>query len=247
MKQEINLIHANIDNLTSLWKIAATTYQSYYSNSKLSYGWVKTSDWPNRLWFNQDITPEIITSAKEKLASSPVPLTVPYWDIYKSKSNQILEKNGFKTSFEQIGMSLKLKKPFDKQYDLNIQQVSNRNEATQWSEIFEQSFGYRIHPDILLKTKSSIFYYLAYNQGQAVGTAVLHKTNDIIGVHSVGIPPQMRRKGFAAQLMKLLINHAIKNGNSYMTLQASDMGKNLYLKLGFEEQFIIKNYVLQDQ
>ncbi len=66
-----------------------------------------------------------------------------------------------------------------------------------------------------------------------------------MGVHSVGIPPEMRRKGYAKQIMKLLINSAVDNACDYMTLQASDMGKNLYLNLGFKEQFTIKNYKLQ--
>jgi len=45
--------------------------------------------------------------------------------------------------------------------------------------------------------------------------------------------------------MKLLINIAVENGNEHITLQASNMGKNLYIKLGFKEQFSIKNYTLQ--
>ncbi len=55
----------------------------------------------------------------------------------------------------------------------------------------------------------------------------------------------MRRKGYAEQIMKLLINIATEEGVDYMTLQASDMSKNLYLKLGFEEQFTIKNFKIQ--
>ncbi len=57
----------------------------------------------------------------------------------------------------------------------------------------------------------------------------------------------MRKRGFAEQIMKRLTNMAVENGSEYVTLQASDMGKNIYLQLGFEEQFVIKNYFLQPE
>ena len=142
-------------------------------------------------------------------------------------------------------MSLKLDKPLKIKENLNLQLVSNISEAKLWAEIFKNSFGYRIHQETILKTKNEINYYIAYSQSQAVGTAISYKTNSIMGVHSVGIPPEMRRKGYAKQIMKLLINSAVDNACDYMTLQASDMGKNLYLNLGFKEQFTIKNYKLQ--
>jgi len=61
----------------------------------------------------------------------------------------------------------------------------------------------------------------------------------------MGNPPEMRRRGFAEEIMKLLINRVFDNQGKYITLQASGMGKNGYLKLGFEEQFIIRNYRLK--
>lgn len=244
MKEKVNInsIQANIENLTSLWQIASTSHQSYFTSNIVSYGWIENSDWPNRIWYHQDINQEIIDTTKKIIETSPVKLTIPYWNISGGTANKILEENGFKILFEQLGMSLKLHTPFTEQNDLNIRRVSNRSEATLWSELFVRSFGYRIHPDTLVKTITKIDYYLAYHQGQAIGTAILHKTDTVVGVHSVGIPPEFRKRGFASQIMKLLINLAIIEGGDYMTLQASDMGKNIYLKLGFEEQFVIKNY-----
>ena len=155
------------------------------------------------------------------------------------------EGQGFTKLFEQVGMSLKISKPLKTQDNLNIQLVSNNSQTNLWAKLFEMSFGYKIPEEILLETKNEIDYYIAYTQNQAVGTAISYRTNNIMGIHSVGIPPEIRRKGYAEQIMKLLINSAAEDNCDYMTLQASDMGENLYLSLGFKEQFIIKNYKLQ--
>lgn len=245
MKVKNKLIEANIENLTSLWKVASTPFDSYFQTLNFEYCEIKNSDWPNKLWFNQDIDQDIITSAKAILQSKPTNFTIPYWNIYKHNSSDLLEKNGFKIQFEQKGMSLKLRAPFRIKCDLNIRLVSNASEAKHWSELFTQSFEYKISSETIVKSFKNINYYIVYRQNQAVGTAISHKTNNIIGVHSVGILPKMRRKGFAEQIMKLLINLAIQDNIDYMTIQASNMGEKMYLKLGFEVLFVIKNYALQ--
>ncbi|EAR00055.1 GNAT family N-acetyltransferase [Maribacter sp. HTCC2170] len=244
MNEANTLISLNIDNLTSLWKTVSMPYHSYFSESRFDYCFMKDFDWPNRLWFHKDLSQEIISSTKEKIISISATLTIPYWDIYGHKILKSLESEGYVNQFEQVGMSLKLDKPLKVEDNLNIQLVTKKSDAILWSQLFKSSFGYKIHPEILIKSLKKIDYYIAYSQEHVVGTAIAYNTNKVMGVHSVGIPPAMRRKGYAEQIMKLLINSAVKNGSQYMTLQASDMGKHLYLKLGFQEDFVIKNYKL---
>jgi len=245
MKETTNLIHANIKNLTSLWKTVGISFDSYCKTPDFEYCEINNTEWPNRLWLNKNINQETIDLIKEKLATTPSNITLPIWNIYDKNEDTILGLNGFKVKFEQVGMSLKLSNPFDIKSDVKIQLVTNDTEAKLWSELFIKSFGYVISFDTIIKTLKDINYYIAYHDGLAVGTAILHETNNVMGIHSVGIPPEMRRRGYAEQIMKLLINIAVENGNEHITLQASNMGKNLYIKLGFEEQFLIKNYTLQ--
>jgi len=245
MNEAKTLISLNIDNLTSLWKTVSIPYHSYFSESRFDYCFIKDFEWPNRLWFHKDLSQEIVSSTTEKIVSISSALTIPYWDIYGQKILEIFESEGYVNQFEQVGMSLKLDKLLKVEDNLNIQIVSKKSDAILWSQLFESSFGYKIHPEILIESWKKIDYYLAYSQDLAVGTAIAYKTNTVMGVHSVGIPTKMRRKGYAKQIVKLLINSAVKDGCDYMTLQASDMGKNLYLKLGFQEDFVIKNYKLR--
>lgn len=79
----------------------------------------------------------------------------------------------------------------------------------------------------------------------AIGTLTLFQTEKIMGIHGVGVIPEMRKKGFAEEIMKFAINEAIDADAQYAQLQASDLGKDIYRRLGFEDLFLIKNYVLE--
>jgi len=241
----MNIIESNIKNLTSLWKVVSEPFSSYFSNTDFNYSLIKNSEWPNRLWFDQDINQNTITLIKEKLSSVSTNLIIPYWDIYNSNSFELLEKNDFNLKFEQSGMALKLNRLTNVLDILKLRKASTKKDTELWSKLFSKAFGYFINPVLLIKTYKNINYYIAYHQDQAVGTGILHITDNISGIHSVGVIPEHRRKGYAEQIMKLLINQSIKINSDYVTLQSSDMGKNLYLKLGFKEQFKIKSYALQ--
>lgn len=241
----MNIIEYNINNLTSLWKTVSQPFNSYFTENGFNYSLIKDSEWPNRLWLNEDIDQDKIVLIKEKLASISTSLIIPYWDIYKSNSFKILEENNFKLKFEQIAMSLKINHSFCKLNDFKLIKVSTQKSAKLWSIIFKKSFGYLINPKLITKTYKHINYYIAFHKSEAIGTGILHTTNRISGIHSVGIVPKQRRKGYAEEIMKILINKSIKKNTDYITLQASEMGVGLYLKLGFKEDFRIKNYTLQ--
>lgn len=237
-----NLITANIENLTTLWKAASIPFNAYFENPFFNHCEVKDSDWPNRLWFNNDLSQDDINMAIENSSVNLANLKFPYWDIYNSNSFELMEKNGFKLLSEQVGMSLKLEKPFTVPDDINVKAVSNDAEAKLWAELYPKGFGYRISKEIVIKTYTEINYYLAYYQNQPAGTAIVWNTKGISGIHGVGVVPEMRRKGLAKGIMNFLLNNSIESNAEYATLQSSPMGKNIYLKLGFEEQFVIKNY-----
>jgi GNAT superfamily N-acetyltransferase len=242
MKVAFNTIQANIDNLTALWKQASLPFDGYSEAGAFDYCEVQHSEWPNRLWFNTDITPELLTAAAAQIADRPVTFTLPYWDIYHSDGYTLLDTPAFEKKTEQIGMSLKLDQPFQQTIHLEHRRVADQAAAKLWSDLFKQAFGYYISEEILTRTCNDIEYYIAWNNAQPVGTAILYNTANVAGIHAVGVIPEMRRKGFADDMMAFVLNRAIALHAEYATLQASAMGKGLYLKLGFKEEFSIKNY-----
>jgi len=234
----------NLHNLTSLWKTAALSFDSYQARPLFDLAYIENTQWPNRLWFHQDITKTSLLAAKSILEKTSTQLTIPYFDIYNSNSFELLEAEGFSLRFEQVAMFLKPKESLQGKSNFHLQPVVNETQANLWTTLFKQAFGYLISPETVLKNLPFFSYYIAYDNEHAVGTGMTNSTHNTLGIHSIGIPPAMRRKGFAEAIMIHLINRAIEDQVETITLQASTMGKGLYLKLGFQEQFKIKNYCL---
>ncbi|UII30424.1 GNAT family N-acetyltransferase [Fulvivirga ulvae] len=244
MKKE-ELIIKNIRNLTSLWQTVGEMANGQTFGETFDYCIIPYSEWPNRLWFHHDLSIEGISQAKEVLLSTPQNITVPYWDIYQSNSDQLLAANGFEVRFEQVGMSLKLGHSYDVPQKLSFKKVENEKEARLWEALFGQAFGYLISRKLLTPHYDDTDFIIVYHSEAPVGTAVLHHPSDeVIGIHAMGIIPDARRQGLAEVLMKMILNDSIRQGFPFATLQASAMGKGLYTKLGFEEQFTMKNYTL---
>lgn len=240
-----NLNQENINNLTSLWKQAGMPINAFHEGNDFDYCYVKNSNWPNRLWFKKNVDDENLILAKEKLLLISDKIIVPYWNIYEKDTSDLLEKEGFKNIFEQIGMSTRLSKKYPENSVLEVKTIANKSEALLWTQIFYKAFGYNINPDLLLPDAPHTKILLAYYKSEPVGTGIIHRTGDIAGIHAIGIIPEMRKMGLAESLMRIVLNQSIEDHCTYATLQASEMGKGLYLKLGFEEQFKIRNYILE--
>ena len=238
------MIQENINNLISLWQVAGLSMNSYFENENFNYAVVENSEWPNRLWFDHDVDNKSLNAAKEFLSRQSKNLTVPYWDIYDFNSYELFESTGFKIKFKQIGMSMTLKNKFDFKKRLTIELISDEKEAQAWENIYPDAFGYKISKEILLNTQDKIEYYLASLNSEPVGTAIVYNTGNVSGIHGVGVIPSARRKGYAEEIMKHVLNESINAGMKFSTLQASDMGKGIYLRLGYSEDFIINNFVL---
>jgi ribosomal protein S18 acetylase RimI-like enzyme len=243
MNKVFDARQAYIHNITSLWKTAASPFDGLVEYPAFSYCAIKGMQWPNRLWFHQDINAESLDQA---FATVPDirKLKVPYWDVYGTGSWKILESKGYVNIGEVTSMSLALKEHFQPGYQLHFKQVKEATEAAIWSTTFFQSFGYVLTPAILMQTLPAIHYYVVYDQSKPVGTAELFINGTVAGIHSIGVVPAMRRRGFANVIMRFILNRAIELNCTHAVLHASNMGKDIYLKLGFEDEFLIKNYNL---
>jgi ribosomal protein S18 acetylase RimI-like enzyme len=238
-----DLIKDNIDNLTALWKTVATPLLSYHKNDPFEFSQIKNSGWPNRLWFREDITEKNFPQIMEIMDKNPR-LVIPYWDIFGSNSKSFFEKNGFNIRIQLVAMALKLGKKFTLQNNLTFKRVLNEEDAKTWSDIYPLSFSYIISKETLVHNYENVKFYLVHFEGKAIGTLTLFQTGDIMGIHGVGVIPEMRKRGFAEEIMKFAINEAIDADCKYAQLQASALGKGIYTRLGFEDLFTITNYQL---
>ena len=241
-QEETAMIQANIHNLTSLWATVSRPFRTYHQGNDFDYAIVPDSDWPNRIWPNRDLSEDNIKEIIRIIRSASVKLTLPYWDIYRRETPSLLESHGFTKIFEQVAMYMPLIRHLPQQNRLDIHPVSDNYEARTWAALYPQAFGYRIGENILMAAPDQVCFYIAYYQNRPIGTAIIHYTGKVAGIHGVGILPEMRRNGFAEEIMSFALNRALDHGAESATLQASAMGKGLYLKMGFTEQFSMKNY-----
>lgn len=237
------LIRENIDNLTGLWKTVGTPFASYHKNENLEYCQIENSGWPNKLWFRADISESDAKNAIKIMQENPG-LVLPYFDIHHSNSNQTLEDKGLTVKTEQVAMSLKLDQKFSYKSNLDFKRVTTKDDAEIWADLYPNAFGYVISKEILIENYNQVQFYLFSLNKQPIGTCMVFQTGTTIGIHGVGVIPEMRRKGFAEEIMKFALNLSIDLKAEYALLQASAMGKDIYTRLGFEDLFVIKNYIL---
>jgi len=241
-----NLNQQNINNLTTLWTIVGNAFGRYQQDHHFNVSQVTGSEWPNRIWFNEAVTGAALSAAVDAIKNNQVPLTVSHWGDFENGLRPLFEAASFEVRSEQIGMSLKLSEPFEQLNRIQLESVTTPEQAKIWEELYPQSFGYSISAEILHKTKEAVQFYLVRKAQQAIGTAIVLESNGIVGIHGVGIIPDFRKQGFAEEVMAVLLNNAIANNTKLATLQSSAMGKNIYKKLGFTEDFLMTNYRLKN-
>jgi ribosomal protein S18 acetylase RimI-like enzyme len=237
-------IQRNLHNLTSLWQVAGEQEQAFVAHRYFKHVLVSNAEWPNRLWFNNTPGEAELLTARKCLNKLALPLYVPHW-LPTGNSQQLFDQQGFELVFKQSGMSIVPQKKYHLKQEVQLRKVETGEEIQQWSELFHLSFGYLISPRSIRLTKHLITYYLIEIAGSWKGTLVAFETEGTLGLHSLGIPPQYRRQGIAEDAMKKMLNESVEQKRELLTLQASEMGKALYLRLGFRDEFPIYNYRLK--
>ena len=237
-------ISLNIDNLTDLWKVVSSFYQGYATHKQLESAHIKNTQWPNRVWIKELLSMPLFKEYREKLKKDYKGLTFSSFTL-PNQSNPLENDKNFKLKSIQYGMSWLLDHKVITYKKLSFELVEDENQAKIWSNSFSKSFGYEISPQIVTKTKGRIPFYLVYFEGSPIGTVILYSNETTMGIHSLGIIPEKRRQGFATEIMSHIINKAIDEKVSLVTLQASEMAKKMYIKMGFSIDFLMSNYQIK--
>lgn len=236
----MDLIKANINNLTGLWSLAGRLDGQFLSSEEYAISTVAESEWPNKMWFHLPPTKKILEKTYRAWNSKGIGVALWYPDITK----ELLESHGLTLKNELTGMSMQLNGSIDHNQRLTYRRVTDAGLAALWSSLFLKAFGYWINPSTVERTMDKVDYLIGNKGQEAIGTAVLFKESPAVaGIHSIGVVPEHRRKGYAADLLNHVLGLAEKEGACFVTLQASSMAKGLYLKTGFQEDFLLKTFV----
>lgn len=135
---------------------------------------------------------------------------------------------------------------------LSIQTVGSKVELQVWGEIMASCF--QLPPfakeamcDLMDRMgygeEKSHRNYLAIYDGEPVGVATLINAGGVAGIYNVGTLPDARRKGIGRELTLNALKDARLGGYRFGVLQSSEMGYNVYAKLGFEEFCQFHRYI----
>lgn len=260
----MHIDQANIYNLKNLWK-------KYGSETLSNFNRVTEVDlpeyhinlhWPHRCWLDDSIFLTDLSWTK----NLPEAAILPVWPkltgdklsaqvlTEQSQFEKQLAQNNWYCMLEQTAMYLTL--PFaapnsaSEAYQVQpragftMKHVKTRQDVNLWVDIVSDAFGYIIDPAIIEKllTDQEVQILMAYQNEQAVASALLYKMDDIIGLHQVGVKSDFQGKGLARTFMQELLVACISWQGKHIVLQASQAGKALYESLGFTPQFLIKSY-----
>lgn len=262
----MHIDQANVHNLKSLWKkygSQALTIKLETTENNEPDKYINTH-WPHRCWSNSPSQSQDLSWLKGLPETTIFPV-LPMQSDEKNKENSSLElsliqkqleNNSWHCMLEQTAMFLSLDngsyEPVSDRVQRHtgfmIKKVQTPQDITLWLDIVTQAFGYSIHRLVIEKliNDQDMQILMAYHDDQAIASAILYKTDDVIGIHQVGVKKDFQGKGFARVFMSEIISACLLWQGKHIVLQASKAGKPLYESLGFTSQFIIKSYKKND-
>jgi GNAT superfamily N-acetyltransferase len=153
----------------------------------------------------------------------------------------------FSESYPCMACDLKnVNEDFSYPMKLEIKLVQKEESMREWSKTVLLGFNGKAAPDeidLTYKIESSIGYkedtgrfrYLAYLNGEAIGTSMLTLNSGVAGIHGVSTIPHERGKGIGTLMSLFTLKEAKRKGYFVGILRASRMGINVYKKIGFQE------------
>lgn len=155
------------------------------------------------------------------------------------------------------GMAIKLDEPVPDVLlpdGLTISAVNDKESLRTWVEIY-----FSAAPD---EYKEAVFdiirelgygshlpwtYYNGYISGKAVTSGMIFIEAGVAGLYYIGTLPDYRKQGIGTAMTNYLLKQAQAQGHNLIVLQATDMGANIYRRLGFEEYCSIRMLLLKAQ
>lgn len=85
--------------------------------------------------------------------------------------------------------------------------------------------------------------YVGYTDGVPVTTGLGYRTGNTIGVYNIATVEAARRRGYGAAMTMRIVDDGAAEGCDVAILQASDMGRPIYERLGFRTVVTYTGYV----
>ncbi|MBM9500967.1 GNAT family N-acetyltransferase [Leptospira sp. 201903071] len=235
-------------NYTDLHRVLSTLIGSrildrknfvFYSNAD--------SDWFTRIVLKERLSPislkeEILSLREEGLRSDVL-------DFLDSRYHEnILGELGYRDCNEQWGMYL-AGNPIlsDRKFsgsDLNIRKIESKEELRSWLKIVNVSFESNDRENLYLKLldQNSFRIFGGFIDQTLVTTGMTFFNEKSFGLYSITTDPGRRGFGYASVLVQYILEEIRKEFSGIIILHATEMGKGIYEKLGFQKSILLRHW-----
>jgi len=155
----------------------------------------------------------------------------------------ILEARGFVKAVEGAAMAIDLSNcPLPKPGPADIIEVTSDDELEDWTRTCTAAFQFidalsgwwhELFTSISYGSPSPLRHFLAYIDGKPVGTGSAFIEDGVVGLASVGVKPEYRRRGIGSALTVAALKEARSIGCQLGVLFSSPMATSMYERLGF--------------
>jgi GNAT superfamily N-acetyltransferase len=168
----------------------------------------------------------------------------------------VLAKYGFHYSDDTPGMAVDLEALNNPPAvdGLEVRVVADEESLHTWAHIFTVGYGLpsEWEPSIYdLQLRLGLGFpirnYVGYLNGEPVSTSTIFFGAGVAGIYSVATLPKVRGKGIGAAVTLRPLNNARELGYRIGVLQSSELGYNVYKKLGFRHLCQIEHFYLTFQ
>lgn len=192
----------------------------------------------NRVYHNTAPTARDVEAVVNYFNLRPFTWAVEQIDYVTQK---IVEQFQFerKATFPAMRLKMESYEPFNS--NLDIREINcDVADFVAWVDAIKIAFNTNHHEfeqaTRMFCSGLDVHLYAGYCDGKVIagGMGIYHSSN-IVSLHWIGTMPAMRNQGFARAISHKILYDAQKRNYTLAILLASEMGKPVYQKLGFEE------------
>ncbi|XDD49919.1 GNAT family N-acetyltransferase [Leptospira sp. WS92.C1] len=205
------------------------------------------SDWFTRIILKKNPDPQILKAELEELRKLGYKSDI--LDFLNIRDHEpILNQIGYDSCNEQVGMFLSGNPNYKNENvissKLDFRKIRDKNELKVWLKIVNESFHSDDRENLYLRLLSveSFSVYAGFFKNTLVTTGMTFYNGRSYGLYSITTDPQYRGFGYASEIVRFILNQIRSEFSGIVILHATDMGKGIYKKLGFEKSILLRHW-----
>lgn len=245
------------DSLVNYYEVLTKVGNRKFELTK-EYGWVDTAPttWSNCVFYlNTKEVETRIHELKQRMMNGEIPKE---WLIGpKSRPTELgtyLEKEGFSKYYFMTGMAIDLEEDdfqVEDTDEFQIIDVTTEEQMKVWTKVVSEALWngrpFEAELFIPLMNRTDFKFYLGYWRGEPVTTSMILLVNEVATVDMISTMPSARKQGFGTLMVQKVLQYAKNMKFQFAVLQASQSGRPVYRKMGFEEFCEFYDYRLVDE